>query len=158
MFKKKVIDNTNYEKSVGGVLIKDNKVLLARHTYGAGNNLLIIPGGYIEKGESPEQAIIREYAEETSVEIKPISLIGVRFNMHDWYAVFKVEYVSGIPESDGNENSEVIWIDIEEALSRDDVADLSKSLIKCALSNNQMEIKEYRASEKWAPQSFYGCI
>ncbi len=28
------IENTNWEQSVAGVLIKENKVLLARHTYG----------------------------------------------------------------------------------------------------------------------------
>ncbi len=149
--------NTNYEKSVGGVLIKDNKVLLARHTYGSGANLLIIPGGYIEKGESPEQAIVREYLEETCVEVNPVSIIGVRFNMHDWYVVFNVEYVGGVPKSDGDENSEVVWLDINEALGRGDVADLSKALIKSALSENSMKIQDYKANEKWAPYSFYAC-
>ena len=37
--------NTNYTKSVTGVVIKDGKVLLARHTYGAGKNMLVVPGG-----------------------------------------------------------------------------------------------------------------
>lgn len=40
-------ENTNWEKSAAGVVIKDGKVLLARHTYGAGKGKLIIPGGYI---------------------------------------------------------------------------------------------------------------
>ncbi len=95
---------TNYEKSVAGVVIKDNKVLLARHTYGAGTGKLITPGGYIEQGESPEQAVTREFLEETKVTVKPVSIIGIRFNMHDWYVIFKAEYVSGEPESDNNEN------------------------------------------------------
>ena len=29
-------DNTNWSQSVAGVVIRDNKVLLARHTYGNG--------------------------------------------------------------------------------------------------------------------------
>ena len=45
-------ENTDWGKSVSGVLIKDGKVLLARHTYGSGNGKLIIPGGYINIGES----------------------------------------------------------------------------------------------------------
>ncbi len=32
-------ENTNWEQSVAGVVIKDNKVLLARHTYGNGKGM-----------------------------------------------------------------------------------------------------------------------
>lgn len=34
---------TNWGQSVTGVVIKENKVLLARHTYGGGKGLLIVP-------------------------------------------------------------------------------------------------------------------
>ena len=51
-------DNTNWCQSVTGVVIKDGRVLLARHTYGAGKGKLIVPGGYVEYGESPQQAIV----------------------------------------------------------------------------------------------------
>ena len=33
--------NTNWGQSVTGVVIKDNQVLLGRHTYGGGNGKLI---------------------------------------------------------------------------------------------------------------------
>ena len=46
-------DNTNWGQSVTGVVIKENKVLLARHTYGGGKGMLIIPGGYVNIGETP---------------------------------------------------------------------------------------------------------
>ena len=42
--------DNDWGKSAAAVVIKDGKVLLARHTYGAGRGLLIIPGGYIRKG------------------------------------------------------------------------------------------------------------
>ena len=48
-------ENTNWGQSVTGVAIKDNKVLLARHTYGGGKGKLIIPGGYVNKGETPQE-------------------------------------------------------------------------------------------------------
>ena len=35
-------ENTNWHQSVTGVLIRNNKVLLARHTYGAGKNSILI--------------------------------------------------------------------------------------------------------------------
>ena len=42
--------------------------------------MLIIPGGYVNIGETPQQALIREYMEETHIEIKPTDIIGIRFN------------------------------------------------------------------------------
>ena len=109
---------TNWGQSVTGVVIKDNKVLLARHTYGGGAGLLIVPGGYVNEGETPQDALIREYMEETKVTVKPLDIIGIRFNMHDWYIAFRAEYVSGEASSDHEENSEVLWVDVEEALVR----------------------------------------
>lgn len=149
---------TNWGQSVTGVVIKEGKVLLARHTYGGGKGLLIIPGGYVNVDESPQQALVREYLEETKVTVKPIDIIGIRFNMHDWYIAFRAEYVSGEPSSDDDENSEVLWMDVEEALTRDDVPDLTKKLIKSAVSaNNGLVHTEYNGITKYPPYSLY-CI
>lgn len=127
---------TNWGQSVTGVLIKDNKVLLARHTYGAGKNLLIVPGGYVYKGETPQAAVVREYLEETGILIEPKEVIAIRFNQKDWYVAFKAEYISGTAVSDYDENSEVLWIDTNKALARADVPDLTKKLIEAAINNN----------------------
>ena len=61
-------ENTCYKQSVTAVVLRDNKVLLARHTYGAGKDFLIVPGGYLNLDETPEQAVKREVLEETGVE------------------------------------------------------------------------------------------
>ena len=126
-------DNTNYTQSVSAVCIHEGKVLLARHTYGSGKGLLIIPGGYVNYGEAPEVAVRREYLEETGVVIEPQELIGVRFNDHDWYVVFRAVYESGEAHSDGDENSEVVWLPVEEALTREDVPELTKIMIRAAM-------------------------
>ena len=42
------------------------------------------------------------------------------------YIVFAAEYVSGEAVSDHDENSEVVWIEVEQALARDDVPELTK--------------------------------
>ena len=127
-------ENTNWGQSVTGVVIKDGKVLLARHTYGSGKNMLIIPGGYVNFGETPQEALKREFIEETKIEVEAIDVIGIRFNMHDWYIAFKAKYISGEASTDNHENSEVLWLAIEEALSREDVAELTKTLIASAVS------------------------
>ncbi|MBQ8524934.1 MAG: NUDIX hydrolase [Clostridia bacterium] len=151
-------ENTNYGQSVTGVVIKDGKVLLARHTYGGGKGMLIVPGGYVNFGETPQQALIREYLEETNIEVKPTSIIGIRFNMHDWYVAFRAEYVSGTAKSDNDENSEVLWMDVDTALTRDDVPELTKKLIRGAISlENGLIFTEYEGNPKHSPSSLY-CI
>lgn len=148
-------NNTNYGQSVTAVVINDGKVLLARHTYGVGVGKLIIPGGYVEYGETPQDALVREYLEETGITVKPDRVIGIRFNMHDWYIAFRAKYISGKPHSDGDENSEVVWIDVEEALNRDDVPDLTKKLIASAVSdNNGLEKTEFESTSH-PPFSLY---
>lgn len=52
-----------HEKSAGLVLVKEGEYLLLH--YGAGH--WDFPKGHIEKGESPEQAALRELKEETGI-------------------------------------------------------------------------------------------
>ncbi|MBQ8325855.1 MAG: NUDIX hydrolase [Lachnospiraceae bacterium] len=149
-------ENTNRGQSVTGVVIREDKVLLARHTYGGGEGKLIIPGGYVNFGETPQEALVREYIEETQIKVKPTNIIGVRFNMHDWYIAFRAEYISGEACSDNDENSEVLWIAIDEALSRNDVPELTKKLIQSAISKESgLTYKEYQGNTKDAPYSLY---
>ncbi len=146
--------NTNWCQSVAAVCIRDGKVLLARHTYGPGKGLLIIPGGYLENGELPQDAVKREFIEEVNVKIEPTEIIGIRFNSRDWYVVFKAEYVSGDAMSDGDENNEVLWVDINEALNRDDVPDLTKKMIENAVKDSGFAEQQYIG--KNPPYSLYG--
>lgn len=149
-------ENTNWGQSVTGVVINKGKVLLARHTYGGGKDMLIIPGGYVNYGETPQEALKREFMEETSIVVEPMEVIGIRFNMHDWYIAFRAEYVSGEATSDGDENSEVLWLDVEEALIREDVPELTKELIASAVSDKVgLQYKEYNGNTKHAPYSLY---
>ena len=129
--------NTNWCQSVTGVVIRDGKVLLARHTYGAGKGKLIVPGGYVQFGETPQDAVKREFYEETMVVVEPRQVLAIRFNQQDWYVAFAVDYVSGEACSDQDENDLVVWMDVAEALEREDVPGLTKRLIQCALSSGK---------------------
>lgn len=127
-------NNTIWNHSVAAVCLRDGKVLLARHTYGGGKGKLIIPGGYLQEGESPEAAVRREFMEEVSVEIEPREILGIRFNTHDWYVVFRADYTAGEPTPDYEEIDEVLWLDTAEALEHSDVPELTKAMIRCAVS------------------------
>ena len=138
-------NNTNWSQSVAGVCIKDGKVLLARHTYGNGKGMLIIPGGYVQFGEIPQETLVREYMEETGVTVKAGKLLAMRFSAQDWYAVFEAEYIEGEPRSDEDENSEVIWIPVEEALKDETVPGLTKTMIEKAVAEKGFDLTPYES-------------
>ena len=139
------IEKTNWSQSVGGVCIRDGKVLLARHTYGAGKGMFIIPGGYVNFGEIPEETLVREYQEETGITVKAGKLIGMRFSAKDWYAVFEAIYVEGDARTDGDENDQVVWMDPQEALANESVPELTKKMISCAVSGKGFELTPYNS-------------
>lgn len=147
---------TNWGQSVTAVVIREGKVLLARHTYGGGAGKLIIPGGYVNVGETPQDALKREFMEETGIAIEPQNIIGIRFNMHDWYIAFRAAYVSGEATSDHDENSEVLWVDVQDALAREDVPMLTKKLIASAVEPSAgLHNEPYEANTRHAPYSLY---
>lgn len=115
--------------AVSGIVIRDNKVLLVRQSYGSSKGLLIIPGGYLQEKEMPDKALEREVLEETGVYIKTKSLIAIRFSQKDWWSIFLADYISGEPISDNNENSEALFMNIEEAVKRPDLTYTTKEIL-----------------------------
>ncbi len=116
--------------SVSGVVIKDNKVLLVRQTYGSAKGLLIIPGGFLSENEMPNAALKREIMEETGICAVTRNLIAIRFSRKEWWAIFSADYVSGEPVSDGIENNEALFLDVKDALERNDLTYTTKKFSK----------------------------
>ena len=59
------------------VCIEDGRVLLARYVSPAGESNWTLPGGRVEHGEDPFDAVIREVAEETGCDAVVERLLGV---------------------------------------------------------------------------------
>jgi NADH pyrophosphatase NudC (nudix superfamily) len=55
---------------------RDNRVLLARNAAWS-DRLFALITGFMESGESPEEGISREVAEETGLTVEALSLVGV---------------------------------------------------------------------------------
>ncbi|MBN2852327.1 MAG: NUDIX hydrolase [Clostridia bacterium] len=116
--------------AVAGILVVNRQVLLVRHTYGHAKGKLLIPGGYVKENEMPEEAIIREFREETNLTVKPNDVVALKITKDNWYCVFEMEYVDGTAASDGIENSEAGFFDLSEIAKRDDVTETTKDLLK----------------------------
>lgn len=110
------------KERVAGIVILEDKVLLM-YRINNGKKYYTFPGGGIEKGESEEDALIREFLEETCVSIKPLRKV---YEV-DWLEspkqfFYLAEYISGTPAlapdsveveamKDGTQYYEPKWVD-----------------------------------------------
>jgi mutator protein MutT len=62
---------------VGGVVIRDGRVLLIRRGKEPLRGRWLVPGGTVELGETLAQAIVREVREETGLEVAPLEVLTV---------------------------------------------------------------------------------
>ena len=53
------------------------RVLLARRAHEPDQGLWDVPGGFLEEGEHPLEALRRELLEETGLEVEPLEFLGV---------------------------------------------------------------------------------
>ncbi|MGG0664431.1 NUDIX hydrolase [Viridibacillus arvi] len=93
---------------------KDEVLLLRTHWR---SDTWEMPGGNVEVGEPLDQAVYREFLEETGIEIRPIGITGVYFNAtkHVLSVVFKAEYVSGEIKIQPEEIKEAQYIQLNES-------------------------------------------
>lgn len=74
--------------SVGAVVFKGDKVLLVRKKNHP-RQILQLPGGQIEHGETPEQAVVRELYENTGMTVSPPEITILR---NEWQARIEKDY------------------------------------------------------------------
>ena len=127
-----------------GIVSIDEKILLVRHSYGVAKDRILLPGGYVKENELPTKAAEREIFEETGIVCETRELFSMQFKSEQWCAVFTMNYISGEPKSDGYENSEVLLLSVDEALSRDDLTNMSREILKAYRENgNGLKKSDY---------------
>ncbi|MFA6029117.1 MAG: NUDIX hydrolase [Elusimicrobiota bacterium] len=65
-----------------GVLLREGKVLLTRSTF-QGREFVNFPGGGIDAGEAPGAALLREFREETGLEVRPVRTLYASEGLHE---------------------------------------------------------------------------
>ena len=124
--------------SVGGLVVRDDRVLLVRMTYGPSRGRYMLPGGVVDPGETLDVAIAREVLEETGVVARPAGIIGLRTRYdgehNDNYVLWLLEHESGEPRPEGRENDHVAYFSLAELEAREDVTYLAHYMARRVLS------------------------
>ncbi|ROQ66524.1 ADP-ribose pyrophosphatase YjhB (NUDIX family) [Streptomyces sp. 840.1] len=129
------------------VCVEDGRVLIARHVSADGQSTWTLPGGGVEHGEDPFDAVIREVAEETGCTAVVESLLGVDSRVisaaearhgteHQNVGVFYRVRITGgrlRPEPDGV-IAESVWTPLPEVASllRSSLVDVGLALARTA--------------------------
>ncbi|MET9051208.1 NUDIX hydrolase [Streptomyces bacillaris] len=95
------------------IIVDVGKVLMIRRRQREGKLLWAFPGGGIEAGETPEQAAVRETAEEVGLEVKAVRVLGERVHPQTGVPMTYVacELISGDAiVGDVEEIAAVAWI------------------------------------------------
>ena len=119
--------------AVGAIAIDDGKILLIRRGHAPSLGLWSLPGGRVESGETDADAVRREVAEETGldVEVGPLAGEVVRPGVGD--VVYRIrDYVVtvvgvGGPRA-GDDADDVAWVPIDRLGDRDLTDGLLQSL------------------------------
>jgi len=101
--------------SAYGLLLRDEKMLLCRLSQQVGMNPghWTLPGGGLDFGEDPQDAVVREFKEETGLSVEVNKLVAINSlsdsmpgwaPMHGIRIIYSVNYVSGelAYETDGS--------------------------------------------------------
>ncbi len=87
---------------VRGVVFRDGKILLVQEREGA---VWSLPGGWVDVGESPSEAVAREVLEEAGFATRPVKLLGVYdrdrhgFPSHLWH-IWKLFFLCELADED----------------------------------------------------------
>lgn len=130
---------------VGAVVIHQGKILLVKPNYGRGKGKFMIPGGFVDQGETLTEAIIREVREETSMNIATLDLLSVRTmvrssdNVTDLYSIIRCKLLSSPDniQAQASEIEEVAWIPINNFGENPDLSEYTKIIIKKATQTNE---------------------
>ena len=129
----------NLKSVVGGILIKEEKVILTKRAPSIKNfpNYWEFPGGKVEDGETLVQALIRELHEELNILVNEKSIIGFPYNQLETdqftLTLFIINQWENDITLDPKIHSEMLTVDPNQLKTFDSLLPTDKLLIKSLL-------------------------
>jgi len=117
------VDYQNPRPCVTILIVDERRVLLARRGVEPAKGMWDIPGGFIESGESAEQAVVREALEETALHVQVREYLGSLPDVYGHRGIptlnlcFLVEIVSGGLRAQ-SDVAELRWFEIDRLPAR----------------------------------------
>jgi len=103
-------------KAAKVVVVRDNKILLVRPDYG--HRQWTLPGGNLEKGETYEEAAIREVREETGLEVRDLTFVREYEADHTYFKSLIQSFATEVSDEhftiDGIEIKEAAWFPLNQ--------------------------------------------
>jgi 8-oxo-dGTP diphosphatase len=115
------IDRIDVWLCVAGLLKKEHLYLVVKKKYGGLKGKWSFPAGFVDPGETIDQAIIREVTEETGISCQVKDILAIRSGViqekiSDNLIIFELGYLSGEIVVDPKELEDVKWLSKEELL------------------------------------------
>ncbi len=135
----------NIGSAVGAIIECEEKILMIERAFAPEKGMLDLPGGFVDKHETAEEALAREIKEEVGLNLKvdcsqyffsTINLYfykGIEYHTLDFFYLIKLEEKTSISLNLGVETSRYFWLGINDI-----------PLEKVAFESNQKALLKYR--------------
>jgi len=152
------IDYGHFTLGVGGLVVEagpsgERRVLLIQRNIEPNRGGWTIPGGYVERDETAEEAVIREVEEETGLRCALIGLAGYRNRadpeMNTSYVVFLLERIGGDLFSEPTfETAQVGFYTLAELEALHRLTPLSRAFAAAALAG-RLKVLHPKTMPNW---------
>ena len=126
--------------AVGGIVTNaGGQVLLLRRAHDPGKDKLGMPGGFIDHGESAEQALRREMMEEVGLTVRTMRYLTSAANSYNYRGViipvldlfYVADVESGEIRTEDGEVSSWQWTDLDDEVLRQLAFESNRRALEC---------------------------
>lgn len=142
--------------AAAGIVVRGEEALVVQKAYGGLQGKWSFPAGFVQPGETVDQAAVREVWEETGVTARVRQVVAIRSGVirdeiSDNMVVFLMDYESGEPRPQPGEIDQAVFLPIER-LIRDPLSTEYMRIILPALPH----VPHFLVGREYQPHPVFG--